>query len=150
MSTTTIIGTEVTLDDVLTEGTDGQYIEVDLTDAAGVPITTAAITGLTGTLRSLDTGEALFEDADLQAIPARASYPGTAGRVRVTLTAADVASRGSRELQTRRLTLSVTHSDDQQFHCSVEFRLHNLGDVVPPVPPPRLRQDALCLPPPRL
>ena len=130
------VATFVTLTDVLTEGTDGQYVEVDLTDAEGVSIDTSAISGLTGTFRALDTGEALFEAADLLAAPARASYPGTPGRIRVTFTAADMESRvisgRPQELQTRRLTLSVTHSEDQVFHCGVQFLLHNLGDVVTP------------------
>ena len=129
MSTSTILGTVVTLNDILTEGTDGQYVEVDLTDAAGVPMDTNAISGITGTLRAVDTGTATLDDADLLAAPARASYPGTPGRIRVTFTAADLASQGSRELQTRRLTLSLTHSAAQQFHCGVQFLLHNVGDV---------------------
>jgi len=127
------VGTLVTLSDVLTEGVSGQYLEVDLTDAADVPIDTSAIVGITGTLRAIDTGEALFEEADLLAAPARATYPGAPGRVRVTFTSDDMASRvlsgRPQEFQTRRLALSVTHSEDQLFHCGVQFTLHNLGDV---------------------
>ena len=129
MSTLATLGTHVTLTDVFTEATDGQFIEVDLTDGAGVPIDTAAIVGIAGTLRGLDTALAFFEDADLLGAPARASYPGAPGRVRVTFTADDMASDGPRALQTRRLTLDITHSTDQLFHCSVQFTLHNLGDV---------------------
>ena len=130
-----IVDPDVILDDRLTEGTDGQYIEIDFVDAEGVPIDTSAIANIVGTLRSLDTQETLFEEADLFAVPARASLPGAPGRVRVTFTAADMASRVSREpprvrsLQTRRLTLRVSHSLDQLFHCSVQFMLRNLGDV---------------------
>lgn len=127
MSTT--VGTVVTLDDVFTEGSDGQFVEVDLVDGAGVAISTGAIVGITGTLRSLDTEEVLFEEADLLEAPARATYPGTAGRVRVTFTAADMVSKGSRELQTRMLTLEVTHSTDKVFNCAVRFQLGNLRDV---------------------
>jgi len=127
------VGTLVTLSDVLTEGVSGQYLEVDLTDASDVPIDTSAIGGLTGTLRAVDTGELLFESADLLEAPARASYPGAPGRVRVTFTSDDMASRvisgRPQEFQTRRLTLSVTHSEDQVFHCGVQFLLHNMGDV---------------------
>jgi hypothetical protein len=126
---TTTVGTVVALDDILTEDTDGQYVEVDLTDAEGTPIDTASLVGLAGTLRASDTGTAVFEDADLLAAPARASYPGEPGRVRVTFTAADLESHGPRALQTRVLTLAITHSTDQLFHCAVQFTLQNLGDV---------------------
>ena len=132
MSTT--LGTVVTLDaDILSEDTDGQYVEVDLTDGNGVPINTAAIDGIVGTLRSLDTQGALFDDVDLMAAPARASFPGAPGRVRVTFTAADMKSvllsNRPQRFQTRRLTLAITHSGDRLFHCSVLFRLYNMGDV---------------------
>ena len=53
----------------------------------------------------------------------------TAGRVRVTFTAADMAASGSRELQTRELTLRVTHSSGQVFHCAVVFRISNFRDA---------------------
>ena len=124
-------GNLAVLDDVLAEGTDGQYVEVDLTDGAGAAIDTGAISGITGTLRSLDTEEVLFggdTPADLLEAPARASYP-EAGVVRVTFTTADMAVKGSRALQTRELTLTVTHSGGQVFACAVQFRVRNLRDV---------------------
>lgn len=52
-------------------------MEVDLVDGAGEATDTGAISGITGTLRSLDTGEVLFgggTPADLLAT-SRASYP---------------------------------------------------------------------------
>jgi hypothetical protein len=127
MSTT--VGTTVTLDDVLTEGSDGQYVEVDLTDAAGTAISTGAIVGITGTLRSLDTEEVIFGGDTPVSMASRASYPGDPGVVRITFTAADMVSKGSRQMQTRELTLIVTHSTDKVFHCAVRFQLQNLRDV---------------------
>jgi hypothetical protein len=127
MSTT--VGTTVTLDDVLTEGSDGQYIEVDLTDAAGAAISTGAIVSITGTLRSLDTEEVIFGGDTPASMASRQSYPGAAGRVRITFTDADMVSKGSRQMQTRELTLAVTHSTDKVFHCAVRFQLQNLRDV---------------------
>lgn len=122
------VGTVVALDDIFAEGTDGQYVEVDLTDGSGAAIDTATIVSITGTLRSRDTEAALFEDADMVA-SGRSSYPGAAGRVRITFTAADMAASGSRELQTRDLTLSITHSVNKVFHCGVAFGLLNQRDV---------------------
>jgi hypothetical protein len=124
MSTT--VGTTVTLTDVLTEGSDGQYVEVDLTDAAGTAISTGAIGGIVGTLRSLDTEEVIFGPASMAT---RQSYPGAAGRVRITFTDDDMVSKGSREMQTRELTLAVTHSTDKVFNCAVRFQLVNMRDV---------------------
>jgi hypothetical protein len=124
MSTT--VGTTVTLPDVLTEGSDGQYVEVDLTDAAGTAISTGAIGGIVGTLRSLDTEEVIFGPASMAS---RQSYPGDPGVVRITFTAADMVSKGSREMQTRELTLAVTHSTDKVFNCAVRFMLSNMRDV---------------------
>jgi hypothetical protein len=124
MSTT--VGTTVTLTDVLTEGSDGQYVEVDLTDAAGTAISTGAIGGIVGTLRSLDTEEVIFGPASMAT---RQSYPGAAGRVRITFTDDDMVSKGSREMQTRELTLAVTHSTDKVFNCAVRFMLSNMRDV---------------------
>jgi hypothetical protein len=124
MSTT--VGTVVTLDDVFTEGSDGQFVEVDLTDGAAAAISTAAIVAIEGTLRSLDTEEVIFGPVSMAS---RQSYPGTAGRVRITFTAADMVSKGSRELQTRMLTLEVTHSTDKVFNCAVVFGLCNLRDA---------------------
>jgi hypothetical protein len=124
MSTT--VGTVVTLDDVFTEGSDGQYVEVDLTDAAGAAISTAAIVAIEGTLRSLDTEEVIFGPASMAS---RQSYPGDPGVVRITFTAADMVSKGSREMQTRELTLAVTHSTDKVFNCAVRFMLSNMRDV---------------------
>ena len=129
---TTAVGGRVVLEDVFTEGADGQYLELDLTDpATGDAISTGAITAITGVLRSLDTELAIFGEgtpADLLAT-SRASYPGTAGRVRVTFTAADMAASGSRDVQTRELTLRVTHSSGKVFVCAVTFRVSNLRDV---------------------
>lgn len=125
----TIVGTTATLDDVLAEATDGQYIEVDLADASGALIDTATIVSLVGTLRSLDTLETVFADDDLLA-SSRASYPGAAGRVRVTFLDTDMVTFGPREYQRRELTLAITHSVDRRFHCAVRFYLQNLGDVV--------------------
>jgi hypothetical protein len=122
------VGTSVTLDDALTEGTDGQYVEVDLTDGSDTPIETAQIVSVRGTLRSLDTARALFEDVDLVSTD-RVSYPGAAGRLRVTFPAADLASEGSRQIQRRQLTLRVTYSLTKVFHCAVVFSLVNLADA---------------------
>lgn len=125
-------GNLAVLEDVLAESTDGQYVEVDLADGAGAAIETGAITAVTGTLRSLDTGEVLFggaTPADLLAAPARATYPGTAGRVRVTFTDADMASKGTRHMQRRELTLTVTHSGGSVFNCAVRFQVRALADV---------------------
>jgi hypothetical protein len=124
MSTT--VGTTVTLDDVLTEGSDGQYVEVDLTDAAGTAISTGAIVGITGTLRSLDTEEVIFGPVSMAS---RQSYPGDPGVVRITFTAADMVSKGSREMQMRELTLTVSHSTDKVFNCAVRFQIVNMRDV---------------------
>lgn len=49
--------------------------------------------------------------------------------MRITFTAADLAASGSRELQTRELTLTVTHSTNKVFNCGVVFRLLNQRDV---------------------
>lgn len=117
------------LTDIFTEGGSGQYIELDLTDpATGTAISTAAIVSLTGTLRSLDTEEAIFAVANL-ITSGRSSYPGTAGRVRITFTAADMAATGTRELQRRELTVKVVHSTDKVFAAAVRFRLANLRDA---------------------
>lgn len=129
---TTAVGGRVILEDVFTEGVSDQYLEVDLVDpSSGSAISTGAITAITGVLRSLDTEVAIFGEgtpADLLAT-SRASYPGTTGRVRVTFTAADMAASGSRELQTRELTLRVTHSGSKVFVCAIEFRIRNLRDA---------------------
>lgn len=129
----TVSGGRIVLDEVFTEGVSDQYIEVDLVDpASGTAISTGAISAITGVLRSLDTEAVVFGSpsaANLLAAPARASYPGTAGRVRVTFTAADMAAQGSRELQTRELTLQITHSGGKTFVCAIEFRVRNLRDV---------------------
>ena len=122
------VGTLVTLDDVLTEGADGQYVEVDLTDpATGSAINTGSIVSITGTLTSLDTGAAVFSAANLST--GRSSYPGTAGRVRITFTPADMAAVGTRERQRRELTLVIVHSSTKVFHCAVRFGLLNLSAV---------------------
>jgi hypothetical protein len=126
MSTT--VGTMVELEDVLTERVSGQYIEIDLVDGTGAAISTSAINTLTATLRSTDTGVALFEDADLLEEPARATYPGGPGTVRITFRSADMASSGTRRLQARRLTVSATHSDGGVFNCGVYFVLQALDD----------------------
>ena len=72
------------------KGTDGQYVEVDLTDAAGMPIDTGAIGAIGGTLRALDTGEAPVRGRG----SARGARPGELSRrprgVRVTFTADDM------------------------------------------------------------
>jgi hypothetical protein len=127
MSTT--VGSTVTLDDVFTEGSDGQYVEVDLVDAAGEEIATGAIVGITGTLRSLDTEEVIFGGDPPISMASRQSYPGDPGVVRITFTAADMVSKGTRELQTRELTLAVTHSGGKVFNCAVRFQLGNMRDV---------------------
>ena len=123
------VGTLVTLDDVLTEGADGQYVEVDLTDpATGSAINTGSIVSITGTLQSLDTGAAVFSAANLVST-GRLSYPGTAGRVRITFTPADMAAVGTRERQRRELTLIIVHSTTKVFHCAVRFGLLNMSAV---------------------
>ena len=123
------VGTLVTLDDVLTEGADGQYVEVDLTDpATATAINTGSIVSITGTLTSLDTGAAVFSAANLVST-GRSSYPGTAGRVRITFTPADMAAVGTRERQRRELTLVIVHSSTKVFHCAVRFGLVNLSAV---------------------
>lgn len=131
---TTAVGGRIVLDDVFTEGVSDQYVEVDLVDpASGSAISTAAISAITGVLRSLDTETAIFGGTTpenlLPGSGSRGSYPGTAGRVRVTFTAADMAAQGSRELQTRELTLRVTHSGTKVFVCAVQFQVRNLRDV---------------------
>jgi len=123
------LGTVITLDDVLTEGADAQYVELVVLDAAGTPINQVAVTDLHGSLRSLDTEALLFADVDLVAT-GRASFPpGPAGRVRVTFTAADLAATGPRQLQRRMLTVVATHSDGLLFHCGVVFSLVTLADA---------------------
>lgn len=117
------------LSDVFTESADGQYIELDLVNpATGLAISTAAIVSLTGTLRSLDTDDVFFSAANLIA-SSRSSYPGTAGRVRITFTAADMAAIGPRDVQRRELTVKVVHSTDKVFVAAVRFTLANLKDA---------------------
>ena len=123
-------GNLVQLSDVLAEGTDGQYVELDLVDGDGVPLNTANITAITGTLRSRDTGLVVFGGASPETLyPGRATFPGELGRVRVTFSAADLASSGARELQTRSLTMRVDHTSGLWLHCAVVFLLRNLSDV---------------------
>jgi hypothetical protein len=117
------------LDDVFTESADGQYIEVDLVNPSNdEEIVTGSIVSIHGTLRSVDTGEALFLNEDLVAT-SRSSYPGGAGVTRITFTAADMSAKGTRELQTRLLTLKVVHSAGKVWHGAVQFPLGNLRDV---------------------
>jgi hypothetical protein len=117
------------LEDVFTEGADGQHVEVDVVDPSnGQAINTASIVSIFGTLRSLDTGETLFANADLVNTN-RASYPGGDGVTRITFTAADMAAKGTRARQTRLLTLKVVHSDSKVWHGAVQFPLANLDDV---------------------
>jgi hypothetical protein len=130
MSTT--VGTMVELEDVLTEHVSGQYVEIDLVDGTGTAISTSAITAITGTLRSTDTGEAIFENTNLLASPARATYPSatSTGTVRITFRRADMVTSGTRRLQSRRLTVTISHSDDATFNCGVYFVLQALDDDV--------------------
>jgi len=116
--------------DVLTEGTDGQFIAVTLADpATDETIDTTAITAILATLRSLDTEEALFEDVSVfPGGESRGSY-SVDDEIVVTFTATDMASKGTREMQRRLLTLEVTHSGGKVFNCAVEFGLRNLRDV---------------------
>lgn len=126
----TMTGGMSVISDVLVEGTSGQYIEVDLIDGStGSAVNTGAITAIVGTLRSMDTGATIFNTVDMLAGTPRATYPGTAGRVRVTFTDADVVAAGTREVQRRLLTLRITHSGGNVFHCAVQFLLRNLRDA---------------------
>jgi len=121
-------GTLVVLDDVFTEATDGQYIEIDLVDPEGTAIATSTIASITGTLRSLDTQAAIFAQVDLLA-SGRATYPGALGRIRITFSADDVTALGSRERQRRELTLVIRHHVTHAFVCAVHFSLLTLRDV---------------------
>lgn len=127
----TSIGGRIVLEDVFTEGSTGQYIEVDLVDpSTGDAIDTGAIEAATATLRSLQTGAVLL--AATSVMPggsSRGSFPGAAGRLRVSFTAADLASSGSREFQLRELTLLITHSGGKVFPCVVQFPLRNSRDI---------------------
>lgn len=129
----TITGNDVSLRDEFRQDTSGQYIEVDLVDPDDVPIDTAAIDSVVGTLRAIDTGVALFEDQDLLDT-LRLTYPGAPGRIRVTFTAADMAASGSRILQRRELALVITYSVVRAFVCTVTFPLVRLLRGVPAVP----------------
>jgi hypothetical protein len=123
------VGTLLTIDDVLTEGADDQYVEVDLVNpATDAAINTASIVSIPGTRTARDTGTALFSAANLVST-GRSSYPGTAGRVRITFTPADMAAVGTRERQRRELTLVIVHSSTKVFHCAVRFGLVNLSAV---------------------
>jgi len=123
------LGTVITLPDVLTEGADAQYVDLDLVDAEGTPIAPIAVTSIVGTLRSLDTEALLFADADLVATGRASNPPGAPGRLRITFTAADMAATGPRQLQRRMLTVVATHSDGLLFHCGVVFSLVTLADA---------------------
>lgn len=47
----------------------------------------------------------------------------------MTFTDEDIAAKGSRELQTRELTMAVAHSGDKVFACAVQFKLRKLRDA---------------------
>ena len=98
------------LDDVLTEGTNGQFVAVTIADPiTDETIDTSAITAITATLRSLDTENAIFEDEDVfPASGSRGSYTDD-NEIMITFTAEDMAASGSREMQQRLLTLEITH-----------------------------------------
>jgi len=128
MATISTTGTQIALDDILAEGTDGQYLDITLTDAVGTPIDTAALVSITGTLRAVDTETAIFASANLVST-GRATYPGAAGVVRVTFSAADLAASGTRALQTRELALTIVHSGTLVFRCWVRFRVWNGAEL---------------------
>lgn len=118
-----------TLKDHFVEGGDGQVISIPLMDADGAAIDTGAITAITATLRSTDTGAAIFTAANVfPGGSSRGSYP-VAGTLRVTFTAADMVSEGTRTIQSRELTVVITHSGGLLLPVAVRFKMRALADV---------------------
>lgn len=118
------------LTDVFSEGIGGQFVTLTLIDpTSNGSINTAAISAATATLRSLDTGEAVFANTSvLPGSGSRGSYP-SAGVLRITFTAADMTAVGHRELQRRELVVVITHSGDKVLKHVIEFPLSNVGEV---------------------
>jgi hypothetical protein len=116
-----------TIADPYIEATGGQTVTLRLVDAAGALIDPVAISDVTATLTSIDTGQVLFAGANVT--------PGTGGRgsinddgeLVITFTAADMAASGTRERQLRRLTYRVTHSGGLVFYGEETFLLTNLA-----------------------
>lgn len=115
------------LTDEFSEGVSGQFIDFALVDpTSNAAVNTASITVATATLRSLDTGNTVF--ANTSVIGGRGSYP-SAGVLRVTFTAADMVSVGSRELQSREMVVNLTHSGSSSLKHVVQFPLRQTGEV---------------------
>lgn len=125
---TTSVGNLAVLTSMYAERTDGQSVELVVTDpATDVPIPASAITQVRGTLRALDTNKTFYADAIL-ATGTRVTYPA-AGRIRVLFLKADMGISGPAERQPRRLTLDITYTGGRTMVCAVDFTLRNLGRI---------------------
>lgn len=128
--TATISGSLVTLTgDPFEEGKD-DFIEIDLVDEEAEAIEDVAVTAITATLRSLDTGEDI-NDRDAQDVRGVNGGTLTDGTFRLELSGdGDLAAdSGPRTLQKRELTLLVTHSAGKVLPLVVRFELRAFADV---------------------
>ena len=125
-----IIGSVVTVTgDPFEEGKD-DFLEFDLIDENEEAIEDAAVSAVTATHRSLDTG-AIVNGRDSQDVKDANGGSLTDGTFRLDLTGdGDLLSVGSRLIQSRELTIGVTHSAGKYMPIVARFEVRTHRDVV--------------------
>lgn len=106
------------------EGSNAAFSAV-LSDSAGNPIDSAAVSAITATLVDA-TSETTIRDAQ-SVLNTNGGTLGSAGAFSLTLSGDDVAAIGSRQYQIRRLTLEVTF-DSGLLTSEHTFVVRNLYD----------------------